>query len=75
MPVEEIIAKVFNVDPGELDDLSSRDTIPGWDSMGHLTLITALEEHFGVKISIANAMEMVSVGKIKEILRGYKVNC
>lgn len=75
MTVEKIIGKVFNVDPDELDDSSSRDTIKGWDSMGHLNLILELEAEFKVSIAISDAMEMVSVEKTKQILRKYGVRC
>lgn len=71
MTVEEVIARVFKIDSRTLVDGSSRDSIEQWDSMGHLQLITELEQHFGVSISIGDAMEMVSVGKVKEILRRY----
>jgi acyl carrier protein len=73
MTVEKIIGKVFKVDPEELDDSSCRDTIEGWDSMGHLTLILELEGEYKITIAIADAMEMVSVGKIKELISNYGV--
>ena len=69
--VEEVIARVFKIDSRTLVDGSGRDAIEQWDSMGHLQLITELEQHFGVSLSIGDAMEMVSVGKVKEILRRY----
>ena len=71
--VEHVIGHVFDVDPNELDGSSSCDTIKGWDSMGHLNLIIALEAQFGVSVSIDDAMEMVSVEKIKTILQKYGV--
>lgn len=71
MTVEEVIARVFKIDSRTLVDGSSRNSIEQWDSMGHLQLITELEQHFGVSLSIGDAMEMVSVGKVKEILRRY----
>ncbi len=43
--------------------------------MGHLTLIMELEARFKVSISIADAVEMVDVRKIKETLRRYGVDC
>ena len=43
MKIEDIVGRVFNVDPRGLSELSSHDTIDGWDSMGHLTLILELE--------------------------------
>ena len=75
MTVEKIIGKVFNVDPDELDDSSSRDTIKGWDSMAHLNLILELEAEFKVRIAIADAIEMVDVEKTRRILRKYGVRC
>jgi acyl carrier protein len=71
MTVEEVIARVFKIDSRTLVDGSGRDSIEQWDSMGHLQLITELEQHFGISISIGDAMEMVSVGKVKEVLRRY----
>ena len=75
MTIEQVIGMVFKVDPDELNGSSHRDTIKGWDSMGHLNLILELEAEFKVSIAIADAIEMVSVDKIKAILRNYGVSC
>ena len=74
MTVEEVVGRVFKIGPQKLSDTSSRDTIEQWDSMGHLALITALEEHFQVSIAIADAMEMVNIRKIKDVLKEYGVS-
>jgi len=71
--VEEVVSRVFGVDPGSLDDASSPETVEGWDSMGHLNLVAALEQEFGVSIDIGDVMEMVTVKKIREILLHYGV--
>jgi acyl carrier protein len=73
MTVEEVIGRAFKINPHELSDASSRDMIEQWDSMGHLTLITAIEDQFQVSIAIADAMEMTNIRKIKEILKEYGV--
>ena len=73
MSVEEVVARVFNLDPSEVTDQSSKDTIAEWDSMGHLSLVTGLEEEFKVSLAIADAMEMTSVLHIKKILKDYGV--
>jgi acyl carrier protein len=69
--VEEVLARVFGADATTLDDASSPETVEGWDSMGHLNLVAALEHDFGVSIDIVDVMEMVSVKKIREILLRY----
>ena len=73
MSVEEVVARVFNLDPSEVTDQSSKETIVDWDSMGHLSLVTGLEEEFKVSLAIADAMEMTSVQHIKKILKDYGV--
>jgi acyl carrier protein len=71
--VEEVVSRVFGADPGSLEDASSPETVEGWDSMGHLNLVAALEQEFGVSIDIGDVMEMVTVKKIREILLHYGV--
>jgi acyl carrier protein len=71
--IEDVVAQVFIVDRESVDAGSSPETVEGWDSMGHLNLIAALEKRFDVSIDIGDAMEMVSVQRIREILRGYGV--
>ena len=71
--VEEVVSRVFGVDPGSLDDASSPETVEGWDSMGHLNLVAALEQEFALSIDIGDVMEMVTVKKIREILQQYGV--
>jgi len=75
MTVEQIIGNVFNIEPENLNDSSSRDTVEEWDSMGHLIIILELEKQFNVNIAIADVMEMVSVGKIKAVLQSYGADC
>jgi acyl carrier protein len=71
--VEEVVARVFGADPGSLHATSSPESVEGWDSMGHLNLVAALEKEFEVSIDIGDAMEMVSVRRIREILLDYGV--
>jgi len=71
--LEEVVSGVFGVEPQSLDESSSPESVEGWDSMGHVNLVTALEQHFNVSIDIDDVMEMGSVGKIREILVAYGV--
>lgn len=71
--IEEVVARVFGVELASVDEDASPGTVEGWDSMGHLNLVVALEKDFNVSIDIGDAMEMVSVRRIKEILLAYGV--
>lgn len=71
--VEEVVAGVFGVERASVDESSCPETVEGWDSMGHLNLLAALEQNFNVSIDIGDAVEMVNVQKIREILLAYGV--
>jgi acyl carrier protein len=71
--VEEVVSGVFGVEPGSVDESSSPETVEGWDSMGHLNLVAALEKTFNVSLDIGDVMEMVNVRRIREILLAYGV--
>jgi len=71
--VEDVVSSVFGVERESVDESSSPSSVEGWDSMGHVNLVTALEQHLNVSIDIDDVMEMGSVGKIREILLAYGV--
>jgi acyl carrier protein len=71
--VEEIVSSVFGVERDTVDDNSSPASVEGWDSMGHVNLVAALEQAFNVSIDIDDVMEMGDVQKIKKILLAYGV--
>ena len=61
-----IFRKAFNVE--RLSEEASPATVGGWDSMGHLSLITELEAQFSIQLTVQEWREMVSVRAIKEVL-------
>jgi len=62
-------AEVLGVTPETLSEESSPETISSWDSLGHLNLVMALEEEFGVSLSAEDALAMRDVGSIRRLLR------
>jgi acyl carrier protein len=63
-----VIADVFGVDASSVHIDSSPQTIEAWDSMGHLNLILALEQSFGVQFSPEEVAAMTSVRAIDAAL-------
>lgn len=48
--VKKVMASVLEVEEASLNDDSSMDNVPGWDSLKQMNLVLALEESFGVSI-------------------------
>ena len=68
--LREIFADLFAVDRECLVSDSSPDSIPNWDSLQHLNLISAVEEEFGITLSEEQVVEMLSFGLVVEIVAG-----
>jgi acyl carrier protein len=63
------IAQVFDVAPETISHETSPDVVESWDSFGHLNLVMALEDEFGITLSPEDAIAMRSVGEIRRVLR------
>ena len=59
-------------DEKSLDDLKYND-IDEWDSIGHMGLISAIEDIFEISIETNDVIDFSSFSKGKEILKKYKV--
>lgn len=63
-----IIADVFEINAGDVNDNSGPSNIEKWDSLGQLALIGALENHYKITLEIEEIFEIFEVGDIKRIL-------
>jgi len=59
--------------PTELihDDFQYGD-VPEWDSLGHMNLMMALEDKFGIEISTETIAELTSIKAILEYLEKHE---
>jgi len=66
--LREILSGVLEVDRERIDESASPDTIPSWDSLGHLQLVSALEKHYNVRFNLREIQTMDSAANIEAIL-------
>jgi acyl carrier protein len=50
------------------------NSIPEWDSIGHMSLMSSLEETFGITLETDDIIDFSSFEKGKQILKKYKIN-
>jgi acyl carrier protein len=67
--VAVIFAGILKVDPSTINDESSPDNVPEWDSVAAMHLVAAIEERFGVVLSTREIMSMRTVGLVRSVLR------
>ena len=71
---QEIIAKALNVNFDKINESLKYNEIDEWDSIGHMTLISALEEEYKISFETDDIIDFSSFKKGIEILKKYKVN-
>lgn len=62
----KVVSEVFEIDINGINDELGPNDIAGWDSLGQLRLISALESHYKITFEIA---EIFEIFKIKDIAR------
>ncbi len=73
--LHDTIAGVLGISADTVDDGVSPESVASWDSLNHLNLVMALEQEFGVALSVDEALEMRSVGRIRTVLAKHGVDC
>jgi acyl carrier protein len=66
-------AQTLQIETTLITDELSYNAIPEWDSVGHMALIAALEEAFGIMLDTDDIIDMTSVAMVKTILSKYDV--
>lgn len=66
-------ARTLQIEPSRITDDLSYNAIAEWDSVGHMSLIAALEEAFGVMLDTDDIIDLSSVAQAKTILAKYDV--
>ena len=69
---EKAFIDTFGMSEDRLADLKYQE-IPQWDSVGHMSLIAALEEDFDIMFDTDDIIGFSSFEKGKEILKKYNV--
>ena len=73
----DIYKKTFisslSIDDKVFSEKLEYNEIPEWDSIGHMTLMSGLEETFGITLETDDIIDFSSYIKGKEILEKYKV--
>lgn len=64
----------FTLDEGAFKNNIEYNSIPEWDSIGHMAMIAELEEAFDISMDIDDIIEFSSYIKGMEILKKYEVS-
>ena len=69
----QAFAEALGIDAGLVNESLEYQSIPQWDSVGHMQLIAALEDAFDIMFDTDDIIEFNSYEKGKEFMRKYEV--
>jgi acyl carrier protein len=68
--LRSIVADTLGLDAADVTPDLCRESEAAWDSLNHLRLITALEETFDVKLSMAQIQGITTAGDLEALIDG-----
>jgi acyl carrier protein len=66
--VQEIFRDILDEPNLVLDRHSNAETVPDWDSLAHVNLITAIEKRYKVKFALGQLQQLHHVGDLLDLL-------
>ena len=70
---KDIFIKSLSIDKKKFNEKIKYNEIPEWDSIGHMTLMSALEDAFNITLDTDDIIDFSSFKKGIQILKKYKV--
>ena len=64
----KVILRELDLDDFDIDDATTADKVPGWDSLSHIRIITAVEAEYGIRFRTMEVLRLRNVGALQELL-------
>jgi len=68
-----MLAAMFEEPVARIKLATARENIPGWDSMGALSLMAELDERFGIELTADRSRSITSISGVIDLLREHGV--
>ena len=68
--IEELIRQTLMLSADtQINDQTTSQDLPGWDSLGHINIITAIEDEYDIEITPEQIAKLESVAHFKELIQ------
>ena len=66
--LNEVFQDVFDDDSISVNDETTAADIEDWDSLSHITLLSAVEDECGIEFSMGQTVKLKNVGEMVDII-------
>lgn len=71
--LQDAFSRGLNIEVSKIQDSLKYQSIPEWDSISHMVLISEIEEEFGISIETDDVIDLSSFKQAKKILSKYNI--
>ena len=69
----QVFSDALDLDKSIIEDKLEYNTIPEWDSIGHMTLIAAIDDSFDIMLETDDIIDMSTFAKAKKIISKHGI--
>jgi acyl carrier protein len=66
--LKQTILATLHLDDFDLREDTTADQVPGWDSLSHVRILTAVEEAFAVRFKGLEVVRLTNVGELQALV-------
>lgn len=66
--LKKVILRELELDDFDLGDATTADMVPGWDSLSHIRVITAVEAEYGIRFKTLEVLRLKNLGDLQSLL-------
>lgn len=67
--IKKILTTVLKHEKFEMKDELQATEVEGWDSLSHITIISEIEEAFGIKFKLKELNKLKNIGSLIDIVQ------
>ncbi len=66
--LKKAILDALELDGWDIDERTTAGTVPGWDSLSHAHVISAVEAAYGIRFGTAEIVRLADVGQLQALV-------
>jgi acyl carrier protein len=66
--LKRVILSALKLDDWDIKDDTIASQVPGWDSLNHVNVILAVEQHFRVRFKPVEILKLKDIGSLQRLV-------
>jgi len=66
--LKRIILEALQLEEFDMQDDTTANMVPGWDSLSHVRVIIAIEENYGIRFKTLEVIRLKNVGQLQRLI-------